>query len=367
MDLIIRIAYVVLIFLHGLIHVSFFIKPFGNSNFIELTNFISKIGVLISLLALISLICYGLSILANIKYSWAFGMFAVLVSQVVIIYFWTDGKTGTFPNIIILIVVLCSLGEFSFNKKVKAETSALLSGVSKEKLKIINENDIKDLPMPVKKWIRTTGIIGKEEIKVACIKQKALMKIKPSQKEWFIAKAKQYSFTQTPAFIWSVDLSMMPLVSIRGRDKYVEGKGEMLIKINSLLNVVNERGHKLDEGTLQRFLGELVWMPSLALSPHIEWEDKDELSSKATIRYKGCTGSGIFYFNESGDFIKFVANRYRGNTENSRRIPWVLTVEEYSFFEGIKIPSKMKATWKLDNEDWTWLDLEIIDLKFNNI
>ncbi|MDN5330561.1 MAG: hypothetical protein PWP35_2348 [Bacteroidales bacterium] len=37
----------------------------------------------------------------------------------------------------------------------------------------------------------------------------------------------------------------------------------MLIKVNSLIPVVNEKGNKLDEGTLQRYLGEIVWFPSL--------------------------------------------------------------------------------------------------------
>jgi hypothetical protein len=59
-------------------------------------------------------------------------------------------------------------------------------------------------------------------------------------------------------------MDMIPLIKIKGRDKSVEGK------LNSLINVVNERGEKLDEGALQRYLAEIVWSPSFVISPLIE-------------------------------------------------------------------------------------------------
>jgi len=54
-----------------------------------------------------------------------------------------------------------------------------------------------------------------------------------------------------------------------------------------------------------------------------------------------------------------------GNDENSRRYEWIILVEEQKIFEGIKVPSKMTATWKLDEGDWTWLKLEINEIKYN--
>jgi len=222
------------------------------------------------------------------------------------------------------------------------------------------------LPAPVYKWIKTTGVIGSPPIKSAFCKQKAFMKMKPGQKKWYSAEALQYSTTSPPAFLWTVKMDMLPIIKITGRDKYIDGKGEMLIRMNSLINIVKERGEKLDEGTVQRYLGELVWLPSLAISPHISWEAIDDFSAKATLNYKGTSGSGVFYFNENGDFVKFVAMRYMGNKPDSIKYPWVLTVDEYSVFEGIKVPSKMEATWKLDEGDWTWLKLEVIDIEYNN-
>jgi len=162
-----------------------------------------------------------------------------------------------------------------------------------------------------------------------------------------------------------MDVKMNRFLTFKGRDKFVNGKGEMLIKVNSLINVVNERGGKMDEGTIQRYLGEMVWFPSLALSQHIHWESIDDTTAVATMNYQGTSGSGTFFFNSGGDVTRFSALRYYSNEADAKRFEWVMNIEGYSTFEGIKVPTKMTATWKLDEGDWTWLKLEVIDIMYN--
>ena len=83
------------------------------------------------------------------------------------------------------------------------------------------------------------------------------------------------------------------------------------------------------------------------------------------MNYKGTTGSGTFYFNEQGDFVKFSALRYKGNEADAQRYEWVLTVKEHSIMNSIKIPTIGEVTWMLENGNWTWLDLEITDIRYN--
>lgn len=140
----------------------------------------------------------------------------------------------------------------------------------------------------------------------------------------------------------------------------------MRILMNALVPVVNASGPQLDEGTLQRYLGELVWLPSLATSPYIRWEPLDSLSARATLSYRGVTGSGDFFFNAEGDFVRFVAQRFQGTGPEARRYPWEITATGYKEFNGIRVPSALQATWKLDEGGWTWLELEIKGLKYNS-
>lgn len=360
-----RFAYIAIVILHGLIHLLGFVKGYGFKEVKELSLPISRIMGLFWLLASIMYLLYGYLLIVGNKYTWLIGFIAVLLSQILVIIFWKDAKYATILNIIILIVSTMSLGHYNFQKQIQEETNGILNSFKEPKGKVVSEKDIDDLPEPVQKWIRHTGIMGKSFINLGKVTQQAEMKMKPGQEKWMRANALQYTSIDDPAFIWTVDLKMNQVMYIKGRDKFENGKGEMLIKMNSLFNIVDERGEKLDEGTIQRYLGELVWFPSLALSPYITWEQVSDTSAIATMNYKGTSGSGTFFFNSDGDFIKYSAMRYQGNEPDAKRYEWVLLVKDYKTFEGVRVPAKMTATWKLDEGDWTWLKLEITDLKYN--
>lgn len=361
-----RITYLIIIVLHGLIHLLGFVKGIGLKEVKELSLPISKPLGYAWLTATILFLSYGFLYLLNSKYAWLIGLLAVAVSQIVIIIFWKDAKFGTIPNFVILIVSIALFGYYSFQQLVQQETKDLISKAKNGKIIIINESDISELPNPVKNWLRHSGAVGNASISIGKVTQKAEMRLKPDQNNWLPATAIQYTTVINPAFIWSVDLKMNSLLNFQGRDKYEDGKGEMLIKMNSLINVVSERGEKLDEGTLQRYLGEMVWFPSLALSPYITWEQIDENTAKATMTYKGTSGSGTFYFNSIGDITKFSALRYKGNEVDAKKHEWEVNTLGYKRFEGIKVPSKITSTWKLDEGDWTWLKLEVTDIKYND-
>jgi len=355
----------ILIFLHGTIHIMGFLKGFKIAQISNLQIDISPVSGIFWLIAFLLFALSATGFALGKDFWLYFAVPALIISAYLVISTWIDAKYGMIPNAIILFVALVSLSSCSINKMIARETEEILDAAKISDPVIITKTDIQELPAPVQQWMRSTGIIGKPAINNARVCQKALMKMKPEQQDWQTAEAEQYTTMSPPAFVWTVNMKMAPLIKIRGRDKFVAGKGEMLIKLISLINVVNEKGSRMDESTIQRFLGELVWFPSVALSPYISWEAIDDTSAKATMTYKETTGSGTFYFNENGDFVKFVALRFMGNKPDAKRYPWVLTVEDYAVFEDINVPSKMKATWKLDKGDWTWLDLEITSIEYN--
>lgn len=342
-----RLALLIFIVVHGLIHT------------------LSKPTDLLWLVATVLFISFGILHFTNTRYAWAIGFIAVLVSQILIITFWKDAKFGTLPNLLILLVSIVSYGYHSFQELVQLETKDILHQSNLSDGAVVSENDISGLPLTVKNWLRRSGAVGKPFIRVGKVIQRAEMKLKPEQENWYPATAIQYSTIDVPAFIWVVDVKINEVLKFQGRDKFEKGKGEMLIKLNALINVVNEKGKKLDEGSLQRYLGEMAWFPSLALSPYITWKEVNDTTATAIMDYQGTRGSGTFYFNADGDFIKFSALRYKGNKANDKKYAWVLLVQEHKSFAGIRIPSKMTATWKLENEDWTWLRLEIEDMSYH--
>ena len=62
----------------------------------------------------------------------------------------------------------------------------------------------------------------------------------------------------------------------------------------------------------------------------------------------------------------FKALRFKDNTTTSKRIEWTIDIQEHKAFDAsIQVPSKITSTWKLNNINWTWLQLEVLDLKYN--
>ncbi len=360
-----KTGFFILILIHGLIHLLGFIKGFDLREIREFTQPISKPMGLLWLLAVLLFVGYGLLFSFSARNARMVGFGALFLSQLLISLFWADAKFGTIPNLVILAVCIVGMGQHFFENRVKKETTALLSQIELSSQEVVKEEDLKDLPEPVKKWLKRSGMIGKPKLVLGKVYQDAEMKLKPEQSTWYDATAIQYSSLEVPGFIWFVDVNMNPILFFRGRDRFGAGKGEMLILLNSLFPIVNAKGPKLDEGSLQRYLGEMVWFPSLALHKSISWEALSDSSAKATLEVNGTEGSGTFYFNPEGDFYKFSALRFQGNEQESKRYEWVLEVSQHGVMQGIRNPTEMTATWKLDKGDWTWLHLKITDIRYN--
>lgn len=230
---------------------------------------------------------------------------------------------------------------------------------------IVTKQMIFDLPTIVQKWLLNSGAIGKETVHNVYLAQDLQMLMKPEQKEWSNAKAKQYFTSEPPAFNWSVKLKMNSLVDLVGRDKFENGQGEMTIKMFSLFSIVNAKNDKkINQATLQRYLAEIVWFPSASLSSYITWDAIDDYSAKATMDFNETKGSGVFYFDKNGNFKKFVAMRYK-DANDTEPTEWTVTATKTEQRNGIKIPVELSVDWKLNNENWTWLQLKIIDIRYN--
>ena len=355
----------VILFLHGAIHLMGFVKGFQLAEIQNLQSNISKTSAIVWLMVFLLFTLSSVLFLFNNNVWLILAGAGLLISTLLIIGNWGDAKYGMIPNLIIALILVISFSGFAFSRKIARETQLIVNEAGKPTEEIVSEEDIADLPFPVKNWLLLSGIVGKQIPVTVWLQQKFDIKLKPGQEKWYKADAEQYFTTNNPAFIWTVKLNMSALMKITGRDKFMDGKGEMQMKMNSIISLGKETGEKMNEGTLQRYLGEMVWFPAAMLNPYVTWEEIDPFRAKATMNYRGTTGSGIFHFDEKGDFVKFSAMRYMGNDPDAKRYEWVITVDDYSIYEGIKIPSKMRATWMMDEGEWTWCVIEIKELIYN--
>lgn len=360
-----RIALPIIIALHGLIHLLGFLKAFEIVDLKELTPPISRPFGILYLAAFLLFTTTAVLYAAKQNFWWIAGIAAVILSQVLIISFWKDARFGTLPNVLILIACIIGFFYYKFNSTVRLEVNNMIAAVRPTNT-VVTEESLSGLPKPVRPWLHNSRIVGRARIQTVFLKQKCLMKMKPGQEDWYEAVAEQFYAVDEPAFIWTVSMNMLPMIEVVGRDKFSDGRGEMLIRLLSMVSVVNEKDNpKIDQGALQRYLGEMVWFPSGAISPYVTWERIDETTAKATLSYKGTTGSGVFSFDDNGNVRKFSALRYMGSDDKAERREWIIEATEHKIMDGVKVPANCQATWKLDDGDWTWAIFEVTEIHYN--
>ena len=265
--------------------------------------------------------------------------------------------------VLIILVVSWNAGHH-FGKKVSSEVTELFSKGSADHRQLV-AGDLASLPEPVRRWITSSGAVGKELARTTRLKQEGSMLSKPDG-SWVPFEAVQYFTFDPPAFIWKADVRVAPLVRLAGRDKYEDGRGNMLIKLLSLITLADAEGSELDQGELVRFLSEIAWTPSAALGTCITWEPIDSVSARATMNWGGVKVSGIFRFNADGDVVAFEAMRYADFGGKYSLEQWSVSLKGHRSFDGVRIPSEGEVTWKLKGGDFTWLRFTVKDLEYNN-
>lgn len=352
-----------IISLHGVIHLLAFVKAFDLVSIDSLNLQVSKTAGFFWMIAGLLFMAGALLYLSRNSPALFFLVPGVIISTILIVNSWGHAKYGTIGNVLVLLLIAASISSCRMQKMVNEEKQLILSRCSNSS-PVVTMNDIETLPPVVQKWLKNAGVEGIAIPQSVKIQQKCRMRLKPEQSGWYEASSEQIISTREPAFLWTVDMSMSPLLKVKGRDKFLNGKGNMLNRLNNLIKIVDEEGPKIDEGTLQRYLGELVWYPVVALSSYMSWEQIDDQSARATMSYKGVEGSGIFHFSKTGDPECFTAMRFKGNTPGAPRRKWINTVNDFRVFDGIRVPTEVESSWVLKEGPWTWLRMTIEDIQY---
>ncbi len=317
---------------------------------------------IIFLLASAILIVTIILLIGNRRLWWVGGLFSVITYQIILIRYVSSITLLAF-NITLFILVLIGFFFWQFHYQYKKLVQSILDYEIDDK-KVVIRDDLLSLPKPVRKWLEKSNVVGSEFIQKAYLEQDGQLRLQPDQK-WLDSSAKQFFNAIEPSFIWVVETKMNN-IPILGRDLFFKGKGSMLIKIASLFAVVNEKSSKkLNEATMQRFLGEIVWFPTAALSKYIKWKEIDDFSAKAIMSYKNVEGEATFFFDKNYNLDKFLAYRFR-DVKDDKRTLWEAKVIKTKKINGILIPVELEASWIPEKDDkFTWYKFKIKNVKYN--
>jgi hypothetical protein len=223
---------------------------------------------------------------------------------------------------------------------------------------------LQNLPEPVQRYMIYTGLVGMPWVDTAHLKYTGRFRL-GLDRPWMPMTAEQWYTTNPPSFVWNARFKIASLPLLRARDKYDAGRGHMYGKIAGLFTVFDIRGEKLDQGTMVRYLSEMIWFPSAFLGDNILWKSVDDRSAEVIFSDCGKSVSGYVFFDEVGRLTNFTAERYREIEGDFSLDPWSTPITRYGEHAGLNLPDAGQAVWNLPSGDLVYADLEITEIKYN--
>ncbi len=351
---------------HGLIHFMGFAKAYNYGNITQLTKEISKpIGIVWLTTGFLFLICLGLYLFKN--QSWAyFGLIAIVVSQILILYNWNNAKFGTIANGIILIFVIIGFFQIKFKSEYKNEVKIGFSQTKNLPKTILSEGSIKDLPEPVKKYIRYVGCLNKPIVHNFRVDFSGKIR-SHEKKEWMQLTSEQYNFIPTPTRLFYLDATMKGL-PVAGFHCFKNGIAYMDIRLLSLFKVEFQKGAVMNESETVTFFNDMCCMaPATLIDKRIEWLEVAENKVKVSFSNNGITISAWLYFNDKGELVNFVSEDRSALLENGEtvKLKWSTPLRDYKAINGYKLASYAEAIYTYPDGDFTYATFDLKNVWYN--
>jgi len=219
---------------------------------------------------------------------------------------------------------------------------------------LITENSITKLPEPIQKYLKSSQIIGKSMIKTANIVQEGLLRTQPEQ-AWAPIKTIESYTINPPAFLWKGQTTVLPLIKITARDTFTKGKGQMQVKLLSLVKVANASGKEVDQIALLRFLSAMIWFPTALLEDYVSYEPIDNSSVKISLNSFDRKIDGIYKFDDEGKITSLEALRYRSTGQGFEQTKWSISYSTYKEMNNIMVPTESESIWHFDIDNFLYM------------
>jgi hypothetical protein len=274
-------------------------------------------------------------------------------------------KLGTGLGSVAAVVVLAGstvgIASAAFAGRIAREVDDLLAAAAPATPTVVGEADLAPLPEPVQRWLRYAGVVGRERPARVHLRQDGELRL--GDRGWFPFTAEEYYTTDPPGFVWVPTMTLARVIPVIGRDKYIDGKGSIEMRLGGLVSVARDSGPDMDRGALLRYLNEIMWFPAAAISPHIRWEAIDANSARATMTYGGVSAPAVFSFDAAGRLTTMEADRF--DRESGTVEPWLTPVTAYGELAGLRIPVAGEGVYRREAGDYPYIRIRITALEYN--
>jgi hypothetical protein len=217
-----------------------------------------------------------------------------------------------------------------------------------------------DLPKPVREYFETVLPAHGQETHAVRVEQEGELRLGGPDSAWTPFTATHHATIGRPGFVWDATIALLPGVSVRVRDAFVDGAGSARVTLFGAVPVAGaDPSPELNEADLQRYLAEAVWYPTALLpAGGVRWEPVDDRTARATLDDGQTTASLTFHFSEAADEDGVVVERvhavrrYRRVAGGFEPTPWTGLWREYERHGGVCVPREGEVVWHLPDGDF---------------
>jgi hypothetical protein len=223
-------------------------------------------------------------------------------------------------------------------------------------------DSVDDLPEPARRWLTHAIAPGTPLWTSAQLRMRGTIKLGA----WRPFTARQV-LSPPHGFIWAATARIAGL-PVTGFDRYSSGTGQMRWRLLGLLPVMTAAGPDVTHSAAGRLAGEgTVWLPTAFTAA--SWAaGPDADSAVATWRIGDQEEAVRLRVGPDGRVHEVLLQRW-GNPDGEPfgLYPFTVTVDAERTFDGLTIPSAIRATWwtgQLRPEDGEFFRAEITDAAF---
>jgi hypothetical protein len=225
---------------------------------------------------------------------------------------------------------------------------------------IVTEDEVADLPAAVQRYLRSMGVVGRPAVTSFRAHLRGEFRMRPGQ-PFMRAEVWQYNRTEPISRVFWMRITMAGgLLTMVGRDSYLDGRGRMLGKLFDTVVVADGQGDPFDIGELTTWLNDAVLMaPSMLLRAPVSFQEVDDSSFELSLTDAVRTVSARVVLDERGAPVDFqTEDRYADLPGGLVRAPWSTPLDGWQEVDGSWIPTRGSAVWHLPDGDFTYAVLE---------
>ncbi|PRQ03722.1 hypothetical protein ENSA5_12710 [Enhygromyxa salina] len=270
--------------------------------------------------------------------------------------------TLTFAALLAGAVVGVLLNRAAFERRLDAQVAELFAEI--ETLPTYySDADVAELPEPARRFFGRNLHDGMPHQSCVRIWEAGKLRQTPGQ-PWSEFEAEQYMVSTPPGMLWYARMRPFPLVWVDLVNSYFRGRGRVQAKLLSSVSSVDAGDDATRRATLLRYVSGLALFPGAMLPADDRgWTEHGEDSATFTLRDGELEVTGVFFFDEFGDVVRFETDeRPYAGMKKAEQARWIVRYAEHrSFGSGgdLQLPTKIDVEWELDGQRFHYVEKTI--------